>query len=131
MAQDALASATGRRKESTAHVKLLPGDGKITVNGKTAIEYLKRDVLVMAVEQPLQVTETIGTYDIVASTKGGGLSGQAGAIRLGVARSLLAANEAYRQSLRDFGLLTRDPREVERKKPGRPGARRRFQFSKR
>jgi len=131
LAQDALASATGRRKESTAHVKLLPGDGKITVNGKTAIEYLKRDVLVMAVEQPLQVTETIGTYDIVASTKGGGLSGQAGAIRLGVARSLLAANEAYRQSLRDFGLLTRDPREVERKKPGRPGARRRFQFSKR
>ena len=120
MAQDALASATGRRKESTAHVKLLPGDGKITVNGKTAIEYLKRDVLVMAVEQPLQVTETIGTYDIVASTKGGGLSGQAGAIRLGVARSLLAANEAYRQSLRDFGLLTRDPREVERKQPGRP-----------
>ena len=131
MAQDALASATGRRKESTAHVKLLPGDGKITVNGKTAIEYLKRDVLVMAVEQPLQVTETIGTYDIVASTKGGGLSGQAGAIRLGVARSLLAANEAYRQSLRDFGLLTRAPREVELKKPGRPGARRRFQFSKR
>lgn len=128
---DVLASATGRRKESTAHVRLMPGDGKITVNGKDGLEYLKRDVLVMMVEQPLQVTETIGTYDIVAHTKGGGLSGQAGAIRLGVARSLLSANEAYRQSLRDFGLLTRDPREVERKKPGRPGARRRFQFSKR
>jgi len=127
----ALASATGRRKESTAHVKLMPGDGKITVNGKDGLEYLKRDVLVMMVEQPLQVTETIGTYDIVARAKGGGLSGQAGAIRLGVSRSLLKANEAYRQSLRDFGLLTRDPREVERKKPGRPGARRRFQFSKR
>ena len=126
-----LASATGRRKESTAHVKLMPGDGKITVNGKSATEYLKRDVLVMMVEQPLQVTETIGAYDVVASAKGGGLSGQAGAIRLGVSRSLLEANEAYRQSLRDYGLLTRDPREVERKKPGRPGARRRFQFSKR
>ncbi len=126
-----LASATGRRKESTAHVKLMPGDGKITVNGKSALEYLKRDVLVMMVEQPLQVTETIGTYDIVCNTKGGGLSGQAGAIRLGVSRSLIEANEGYRQSLRDFGLLTRDPREVERKKPGRPGARRRFQFSKR
>ena len=126
-----LASATGRRKESTAHVKLMPGDGKITVNGKSATEYLKRDVLVMMVEQPLQVTETIGTYDVGASAKGGGLSGQAGAIRLGVSRSLLEANEAYRQALRDFGLLTRDPREVERKKPGRPGARRRFQFSKR
>ena len=126
-----LASATGRRKESTAHVRLLPGDGKITVNGKSALEYLKRDVLVMMVEQPLQVTETIGAYDVVAHTKGGGLSGQAGAIRLGVARSLISSNEAHRQSLRDFGLLTRDPREVERKKPGRPGARRRFQFSKR
>jgi small subunit ribosomal protein S9 len=109
----------------------MPGDGKIIVNGKSAIEYLKRDVLVMMVEQPLQVTETVGSYDIVANTKGGGLSGQAGAIRLGVSRSLLQANESYRQSLRDFGLLTRDPREVERKKPGRPGARRRFQFSKR
>ncbi len=126
-----LASATGRRKESTAHVKLMPGDGKIIVNGKTVLEYLKRDVLVMLVEQPLQVTETIGTYDIIATAKGGGLSGQAGAIRLGVSRSLLELNEAYRQSLRDSGLLTRDSREVERKKPGQPGARRRFQFSKR
>ncbi len=126
-----LASATGRRKESTAHVKLMPGDGKIVVNGKNVLEYLKRDVLVMLVEQPLQVTETIGTYDIVATAKGGGLSGQAGAIRLGVSRSLLELNEASRQSLREAGLLTRDPREVERKKPGQPGARRRFQFSKR
>ena len=126
-----LASATGRRKESTAHVKLMPGDGKIVVNGKDVLEYLKRDVLVMLVEQPLHVTETIGTYDIVATAKGGGLSGQAGAIRLGVSRGLLALNEAYRQSLREAGLLTRDSREVERKKPGQPGARRRFQFSKR
>ncbi len=126
-----LASATGRRKESTAHIKLMAGDGKITVNGKTAIEYLKRDVLVMMVEQPLQATETIGTYDIVATAKGGGLSGQAGAIRLGVSRSLLELNESFRKTLRDGGLLTRDSREVERKKPGQPGARRRFQFSKR
>jgi small subunit ribosomal protein S9 len=109
----------------------MPGDGKFVVNGKPVLDYLKRDVLVMMVEQPLQVTETIGTYDIVATAKGGGLSGQAGAIRLGVSRSLLAINEAYRQSLRDFSMLTRDPREVERKKPGQPGARARFQFSKR
>ncbi len=85
----------------------------------------------MIVEQPLQVTETSGTYDVVAHAKGGGLSGQAGAIRLGLARSLHELNEAHRGSLRSSGLLTRDAREVERKKPGRPGARRRFQFSKR
>lgn len=126
-----LASATGRRKASTAYVRLFPGSGHITVNGQPALEYLKREVLVMTVEQPLEVTETVGTYDIVAHTKGGGLSGQAGAIRLGLARSLLEVSETYRRPLRDQGLLTRDPRVVERKKPGQPGARRRFQFSKR
>ena len=126
-----LASATGRRKSSSAYVRLFPGSGNITVNGKPALDYLKREVLVMTVEQPFEVTETAGTYDIIAHTKGGGLSGQAGAIRLGLSRTLLALSETYRTPLRDHGLLTRDPRVVERKKPGRPGARRRFQFSKR
>jgi small subunit ribosomal protein S9 len=112
-------------------VRLFPGSGNITVNGKAALDYLKREVLVMAVEQPMEVTETAGTYDIIAHTKGGGLSGQAGAIRLGLSRSLLALSETYRKPLRDNGLLTRDSRVVERKKPGRPGARKRFQFSKR
>lgn len=126
-----LASATGRRKTSTANVQLFSGSGKITINGLAALEYLKRETLVMLVERPLQVTETMGSYDVVARAKGGGLSGQAGAIRLGISRSLVSVNESLRKSLRDAELLTRDPRAVERKKPGQPGARRRFQFSKR
>lgn len=130
MAQE-LASATGRRKTSTAHVKVFLGSGKIVLNGKSALEYLKRETLVMIVKQPLQVTESVDSYDIIACSKGGGLSGQAGAIRLGIARSLLKIDESARKSLRNVGLLTRDPRAVERKKPGQPGARARFQFSKR
>ncbi len=126
-----LASAKGRRKSATANVKLVPGSGEIIINGRPILDYLKRETLVMIVEQPLAVTETIGQYNIVASAKGGGLSGQAGAVRLGIARSLLALNEDLRKPLRQAGLLTRDAREVERKKPGRPGARKRFQFSKR
>ncbi len=126
-----LATATGRRKAATANVQLFPGSGKITVNKLPVLDYLKRETLVMIVEQPLQVTESQDSYDIVARAKGGGLSGQAGAIRLGIARSLLAVDETLRVPLRAAGLLTRDAREVERKKPGQPGARRRFQFSKR
>jgi small subunit ribosomal protein S9 len=126
-----LVSARGRRKSATANVKLFPGSGEITINGRPILDYLKRETLVMIVEQPLAVTETIGQYNIVASAKGGGLSGQAGAVRLGIARSLLALNEDLKKPLREAGLLTRDAREVERKKPGRPGARKRFQFSKR
>ena len=126
-----LASARGRRKSATANVKLFSGSGEITINGAPILDYLKRETLVMIVEQPLAVTETIGQYNIVASTKGGGLSGQAGAVRLGIARGLLALNEDLKGPLREAGLLTRDAREVERKKPGRPGARKRFQFSKR
>ena len=127
----ALISATGRRKDATANVQIFPGSGNITVNGKPALDYLKRETLVMVVEQPLHLTETRGSYDIVARTKGGGLTGQAGAVRLGIARCLLALNENVKKTLRDAGLLTRDPRNVERKKPGQRGARRRFQFSKR
>lgn len=126
-----LASARGRRKSATANVKLFPGSGEITINGRPILDYLKRETLVMIVEQPLAVTETTGQFNIVASTKGGGLSGQAGAVRLGIARGLLALNEELKTPLREAGLLTRDAREVERKKPGRPGARKRFQFSKR
>ena len=127
----ALASAVGRRKDSTAYVRFFPGSGSITINGRPALDYLRRETLVMVVEQPLHITESAGSYDIVATAKGGGLSGQAGAIRLGISRSLLSMNESLRQTLRAHGLLTRDPRNVERKKPGQPGARRRFQFSKR
>lgn len=126
-----LASATGRRKNATANVKLFPGSGTITINDKPVLDYLKRETLVMIVEQPLKLTDSVGSYDIVARAKGGGLSGQAGAVRLGIARSLLAINEGLKKPLREAGLLTRDAREVERKKPGQPGARRRFQFSKR
>ena len=126
-----LASARGRRKSATANVKLFAGSGDITINGRPILDYLKRETLVMIVEQPLAVTETTGQFNIVASTKGGGLSGQAGAVRLGIARGLLALNEDLKTPLREAGLLTRDAREVERKKPGRPGARKRFQFSNR
>jgi len=126
-----LATATGGRKSATAHVKVFPGSGEIIINGKPALDYLKRETLVMIVEQPLDVTESRGSYRIQAYAKGGGLSGQAGAVRLGIARSLVAMDEEVRKPLRKAGLLTRDPREVERKKPGQAGARRRFQFSKR
>ena len=126
-----IASATGRRKAATANVKLYPGDGKITINGRAVLEYLRRETLVMIVERPFHLTDSVGRYDVVASAKGGGLSGQAGAVRLGISRGLLQLDETLRKPLRAAGLLTRDPREVERKKPGQPGARKRFQFSKR
>tara|TARA_B100000315_G_C14314744_1_gene468024 strand:- start:113 stop:445 length:333 start_codon:yes stop_codon:yes gene_type:complete len=110
---------------------VFPGQGNITINGLSALDYLKRETLVMIVEVPLEITETKSEYDIVAQAKGGGLSGQAGAVRLGISRSLLTINEMHKKPLRGAGLLTRDPRKVERKKPGQPGARKRFQFSKR
>ena len=99
-----LASARGRRKSATANVKLFPGSGEITINGRPILDYLKRETLVMIVEQPLTVTETAGQFNIVASTKGGGLSGQAGAVRLGIARGLLALNEDLKTPLREAGL---------------------------
>ena len=123
--------AIGRRKEAVARVRLTPGDGKIVVNKKPLLEFLKRETLKMIVEQPLQLTESLDKYDIIASVRGGGLSGQAGAIRLGIARALLKVDEDHRPKLKAAGLLTRDPRMTERKKYGQPGARKRFQFSKR
>ncbi|MBN2356253.1 30S ribosomal protein S9 [candidate division KSB1 bacterium] len=123
--------ATGRRKNSIARVRLAPGTGNMSVNGIETLEYFKRDTLKMIIEQPLQVTDSLGKYDIVAQVHGGGLSGQAGALLLGIARALVKSNEEFRPTLRQNGFLTRDPRMVERKKYGRPGARKRFQFSKR
>ena len=123
--------ATGRRKNSIARVYMTPGDGKIIVNDRELLEYVKRDTLKMIVEQPLVVTENLGKFNINAHVQGGGLTGQAGALLLGIARALTKANEELRPILRNNGYLTRDPRMVERKKYGRPGARKRFQFSKR
>ena len=121
----------GRRKEASARVRIKPGKGTVIVNGKPLREYLQRDVLVMVANQPFEATETKGKFDVRVRAIGGGLSGQAGAIRLGLARALVEYDERYKPALRRAGLLTRDPREVERKKYGRPGARKRFQFSKR
>jgi small subunit ribosomal protein S9 len=123
--------ATGRRKESTARVRITPGTGQIIINKRNAAEYFARPTLVMQVEQPLKITDTLGSYDIRVTAKGGGLSGQAGAIRHGIARALERMNPDLRPALKVAGLLTRDPRMVERKKSGQPGARKKFQFSKR
>lgn len=124
-------SATGKRKNAIATVIVRPGKGERTVNGKPFQDYLKSDVLVMDTEQPLKLLQAGETYDVVASCRGGGLSGQAGAIRLGISRALATVNDDYHKLLRKNGFLTRDSRVVERKKYGQAGARRRFQFSKR
>ncbi len=123
--------AVGRRKTSTARVRLLPGEGKVVVNTQPLLDYFKRETLKMIIEQPLQLTETLGKYDIYANVIGGGLTGQAGAMRLGVARALLKIDIEFRKKLKGAGFLTRDPRMKERKKYGQKGARKRFQFSKR
>jgi small subunit ribosomal protein S9 len=121
----------GRRKESVCRLYFKPGSGKWDVNGRTLGDYFPRPTLVSAIQQPFTVTDTLGRYDVRALLQGGGMSGQAGALRLAVARALVKTDEGYRRKLRDLGLLTRDARAVERKKPGRPKARKRFQFSKR
>ncbi len=123
--------AIGRRKVSIARVYLTPGSGKWDVNGRTLGDYFPRRSHVQHIQQPFIVTDTLGAFDVRANVKGGGLTGLAGAIRLGVARALVAADETHRSKLRTHGLMTRDPRAVERQKPGQPGARKRFQFSKR
>ena len=122
---------TGRRKTSTARVYLRPGKGKITVNRQDLDLYFIRDSLKLMLRQPLELTNTANNFDILINVKGGGKSGQAGAIRLGIARALLEYNPALRPDLKKRGMLTRDSRMVERKKYGQPGARKRFQFSKR
>ena len=122
---------TGRRKKSIARVRLYPGTGVVTINGKNIDEYFGLETLKLIVNQPLEATETAGKYDVVANVVGGGISGQAGAIRHGIARALLVADEANRGVLKAAGLLTRDPRMKERKKYGLKAARRAPQFSKR
>jgi len=123
--------ATGRRKNATARVRLVPGKGQITVNKRELLDYFRREVLKMVIEQPMIATDTLGKFNITANITGGGLTGQAEALRLGITRALLKWNEELRPELRAGGFLTRDPRRVERKKYGRPKARKRFQFSKR
>jgi small subunit ribosomal protein S9 len=123
--------ATGRRKTSTARVFLRPGSGKMVVNGRDFESYFARETQKMLVKQPLQLTETVDKFDMFATVEGGGASGQAGAVRHGIARALLEYNTELRERLKSAGFLTRDPRKKERKKYGQPGARKRFQFSKR
>ena len=125
------AYATGRRKESVARVWIKPGTGKITVNGRDETVYFARPVLRMILRQPLIATNRDGQFDVVVTVNGGGLSGQAGAVRHGISRALVNYEPALRAALKPGGFLTRDPRAVERKKYGRPKARRSFQFSKR
>ena len=122
---------TGRRKKSVARVRVYPGTGSITVNGKTLDEYFGLETMNLIVNQPLEVTGTAGKWDIVATVTGGGLSGQAGAIRHGLSRALVLADEANKAALKAAGFLTRDPRMKERKKYGLKAARRASQFSKR
>jgi small subunit ribosomal protein S9 len=124
-------STTGRRKDAVARVRIVPGTGQRRVNGKPAAEYFGRQTLSQAVERPLAVTKTAERFDVEATVRGGGLAGQAGALSLGIARALAAREPECITVLRSEGLLTRDPRMKERKKYGQPGARKRFQFSKR
>jgi small subunit ribosomal protein S9 len=123
--------AIGRRKEAVCRLYMRPGSGKWDVNGRTLGDYFPRPVLVTSIQQPFTATDTLGRFDVQANVNGGGSTGQAGALRLAVSRALVKLDEAHRRKLRDLGLLTRDARAVERKKPGRPKARKRFQFSKR
>ena len=122
---------TGKRKTSIARVWLIPGEGKININKKGADEYLGRETLKMIIQQPFEVTGTSGQYDVRVNVNGGGVSGQAGAIKHGISRALLKVSDDYRKPLKKAGYLTRDAREVERKKYGQRGAMARFQFSKR
>ena len=130
-AENIVFQGTGRRKESIARVRLTSGKGNITVNGKDLNEYFGSDILKVIVNQPFAVTNTVGKYDVVVKVIGGGLTGQAGAVRHGISRALLVANSEYRPVLKSSGLLTRDPRMKERKKYGLKKARKAPQFSKR
>ncbi|MBN1885741.1 MAG: 30S ribosomal protein S9 [Candidatus Krumholzibacteriota bacterium] len=123
--------SVGRRKSAIARVYLSEGKGSITVNGEDLAGYMKRDSLTLLVKQPLEATSSVDKYDIKATINGGGIAGQAGALQLGIARAIQMHDETHRKVLKAHGFLTRDPREKERKKYGQPGARKKFQFSKR
>ena len=128
---DATLHAIGRRKEAVCRVYLKPGSGKWDINGRTLGDYFPRPALVSSIQLPLSATDNLGKWDVKANLDGGGSTGQAGALRLAIARALVMQDETHKPKLRELGLLTRDARAVERKKPGRPKARKRFQFSKR
>ena len=121
----------GRRKTAVARVYLTKGKGNVTVNKKDYKEFFPVAVLQSKINQPFELTETVGQYDVRINVAGGGINGQVEAIRLGIARALVAVNEEFKPALKEEGLMTRDPRMVERKKPGQPKARKKFQFSKR
>ncbi len=123
--------AIGRRKEAVCRIYLTPGSGKWEINGRQLGEFFPRPALVSSIQQPFTATDTLGQYDVRALLSGGGVAGQAGAVRLAIARALVKIDETNKPKLRPLGLLTRDARAVERKKPGQPGARKKFQFSKR
>jgi small subunit ribosomal protein S9 len=131
VAQGPVYLGTGRRKASVARVRLLRGTGTITINGKAAVEFFPHDRAINHAVGPLAATEMVTKYDVIARCNGGGFTGQSGAVRLGIARALLKADNTLEGQLRDGGFLTRDPRRVERKKYGQKGARAGFQFSKR
>lgn len=122
---------TGRRKSAVASIRLVPGEGRVKVNKRAFDEYFRTEALRRFIQQPLVLTNTLTSFNIFARVEGGGPKGQAGALRHAISRALTQADIAHRQVLKDAGCLTRDPRERERKKPGQPGARKRFQFSKR
>ena len=126
-----ISAGTGRRKTAVARVRLVPGKGKWMVNDVAIDQYIHSEAMRQYLAQPLALTGTEGKYDVLVSAKGGGISGQSGAIRHGLSRALIAADESLRDVLKKAGCLTRDSRMKERKKPGQPGARKRFQFSKR
>ncbi|MEQ9568824.1 MAG: 30S ribosomal protein S9 [Longimicrobiales bacterium] len=131
MAEEMSIQTVGRRKTATARVLLRPGSGQWSINGRTLPEYFPRPSLQARADEALRVTESEGIYDVTVRVRGGGLTGQADAVRLGLARALVEVDEEHRPPLRQGGHITRDARKVERKKPGRPKARKRFQFSKR
>ena len=131
MAVEDQIQTVGRRKRSVARVLLRPGKGEWSVNGRTMQDYFPRPTHQIRVEEPLKVAELDGTFDVVVRVNGGGLTGQSDAVRMGLARALVEHDEELRSAMREKGMLTRDSRQVERKKPGRPKARKRFQFSKR
>ena len=126
-----LFSTTGKRKNAIANITLKPGKGQRSINGRSLKDYLKSDMLIMEIEQPFVLLQVGDSYDVTIRVKGGGIAGQAGAIRLGISRALAKTSEESRKQLRKNGLLTRDSRIVERKKYGMSGARKRYQFSKR
>ena len=128
---DGTTHAVGRRKEAVCRVYITPGSGKWEINGRQLTDYFPRPVLVSSIQLPFVATENLGQWDVKANIDGGGVAGQAGALRLAIARALVITDESYRPRMREMGLLTRDARAVERKKPGRPKARKKFQFSKR